>query len=64
MDYSVHTLENAAMILNSPKFFSNRASMSDAARKQISNVARRLQRITAHARSSHPEIFQEFEVIQ
>ncbi|KNC52390.1 protein phosphatase 2C [Thecamonas trahens ATCC 50062] len=62
IDYMCHTLEGAAALLNSQKYFPSRINLKEAdAKPNLQSVARRLYRICAHAFFAHNDAFEEFE---
>ena len=62
IDYICHTLDGAAALLNSNKYFPSRVNMSEADSKaNLQSVARRLYRINAHAYFNHADLFEEYE---
>ncbi|KAF8472070.1 Mob1/phocein [Kalaharituber pfeilii] len=61
IDYSCHTLDHAATILTSSKYFPSRLSLSQQGGKHLSSIFRRLYRIFAHAWFQHREVFWEVE---
>ncbi|KAJ3218488.1 MOB member 4, phocein [Dinochytrium kinnereticum] len=61
IDYIIHTLDGATMLLNSPKYFPSRISIPESSHKHYQNIARRLYRVFAHAWYQHPDVFEEFE---
>jgi hypothetical protein len=61
IDYMVHTVTQSAQILNNPKLFPNRISISEKGMKEIKTITRRIYRIFAFSYFVHPEQFFEFE---
>lgn len=61
IDYITHTLDNAAMILCSTKYFPSRLSLTGNGTKHLSSIFRRLYRIFAHAWFQHRDVFWEVE---
>ncbi|ORY97844.1 Mob1/phocein [Syncephalastrum racemosum] len=61
IDYIIHTLDGATMLLNNAKYFPSRISIPEPSLVQFQSIARRLYRIFAHAYFHHPEIYQPFE---
>ncbi|VDN44521.1 unnamed protein product [Gongylonema pulchrum] len=62
IDYTRHTLDGAAALLNSNKYFPSRVSIKESSIAKIGSVCRRVYRIFAHAYFHHPELFEKFEV--
>eukprot|EP00993_Chasmostoma_nieuportense_P004629 NODE_5287_length_674_cov_20.394881_g5124_i0.p1 GENE.NODE_5287_length_674_cov_20.394881_g5124_i0~~NODE_5287_length_674_cov_20.394881_g5124_i0.p1 ORF type:complete len:212 (+),score=60.06 NODE_5287_length_674_cov_20.394881_g5124_i0:30-665(+) len=63
MDYSLHTIDGAATVLNSQRYFADRANI-EAGKESFqlfSNMLRRLYRIFAHTYYHHREEFEAFE---
>ncbi|KAI9280273.1 Mob1/phocein [Umbelopsis sp. AD052] len=61
IDYIVHTLDGATMLLNNSKYFPSRISIPEPSLKHLQAIARRLYRIFAHAYFHHREAFEFFE---
>ncbi|KAI8143806.1 Mob1/phocein [Fennellomyces sp. T-0311] len=61
IDYIIHTLDGAAMLLNNSKYFPSRISIPEPSLKHFQSIARRLYRIFAHAYFHHREIYESFE---
>ncbi|GAB5589860.1 hypothetical protein Unana1_04760 [Umbelopsis nana] len=61
IDYVVHTLDGATMLLNNSKYFPSRISIPEPSLKHLQAIARRLYRIFAHAYFHHRETFEFFE---
>ncbi|KAJ8663639.1 hypothetical protein O0I10_000887 [Lichtheimia ornata] len=61
IDYIIHTLDGAAMLLNNSKYFPSRISIPQPSLKHFQSIARRLYRVFAHAYFHHREIYQTFE---
>lgn len=61
IDYTRHTLDGAACLLNSYKYFPSRVSIKDTSVAKLGSVCRRVYRIFSHAYFHHPKIFNEFE---
>ncbi|KAL1928872.1 hypothetical protein VTP01DRAFT_2658 [Rhizomucor pusillus] len=61
IDYIIHTLDGASMLLNNSKYFPSRISIPEPSLKHFQSIARRLYRIFAHAYFHHREIYQSFE---
>ncbi|KAI5777832.1 mob1 family protein [Geopyxis carbonaria] len=61
IDYSTHTLDQAATMLCSTKFFPSRLSLAQQSTKHLASIFRRLYRIFAHAWFQHRHCFWEVE---
>lgn len=61
IDYTRHTLDGAAALLNSNKYFPSRVSIKESSIAKIGSVCRRIYRIFSHAYFHHPELFEKFE---
>ncbi|XP_033152807.1 MOB kinase activator-like 4 isoform X1 [Drosophila mauritiana] len=65
IDYTRHTLDGAACLLNSNKYFpssvSPRVSIKESSVTKLGSVCRRVYRIFSHAYFHHRRIFDEFE---
>ncbi|CAO3703433.1 unnamed protein product [Rhizopus stolonifer] len=61
IDYTIHTLDGATILLNNSKYFPSRISIPEPSLKHFQSVARRLYRIFAHAYFHHREIYEFFE---
>jgi hypothetical protein len=61
VDYTRHTLDGAASLLNSNKYFPSRVSIRDASLQKLNSVCRRVYRIFSHAFYHHRTIYDEFE---
>jgi len=61
IDYTRHTLDGAACLLNSCKYFPSRVSIKEASVGKLGSVCRRVYRIFSHAYFHHRRIFDEFE---
>lgn len=61
IDYSTHTLDHAATMLTSTKFFPSRLSLQHNSVKHLASIFRRLYRIFAHAWFQHRPVFWEVE---
>ncbi|KAF8243336.1 Mob1/phocein, partial [Wilcoxina mikolae CBS 423.85] len=61
IDYSTHTLDQAATMLTSTKYFPSRLSLHQASVKHLASIFRRLYRIFAHAWFQHSHVFWEVE---
>ncbi|KAH8394692.1 hypothetical protein KR222_002036 [Zaprionus bogoriensis] len=67
IDYTRHTLDGAACLLNSNKYFpssvhpAHRVSIKESSVTKLGSVCRRVYRIFSHAYFHHRRIFDEFE---
>jgi len=61
IDYTRHTLDGAACLLNSSKYFPSRNSIKESSVQKLGSVCRRVYRIFSHAYFHHRPIFDEFE---
>ncbi|KAI8338989.1 preimplantation protein [Chlamydoabsidia padenii] len=61
IDYIIHTLDGATILLNNAKYFPSRISIPEPSLKHFQSIARRLYRIFAHAYFHHREIYEVFE---
>lgn len=61
IDYTRHTLDGAACLLNSNKYFPSRVSIKESSVAKLGSVCRRVYRIFSHAYYHHRHIFDEFE---
>ncbi|XP_017460776.1 PREDICTED: MOB kinase activator-like 4 [Rhagoletis zephyria] len=61
IDYTRHTLDGAACLLNSNKYFPSRVSIKESSVTKLGSVCRRVYRIFSHAYYHHEPIFNEFE---
>ncbi|XP_067934110.1 MOB-like protein phocein [Watersipora subatra] len=61
IDYTRHTLDGAACLLNSSKYFPSRNTIKDTSVQKLGSVCRRVYRIFSHAYFHHRIIFDEFE---
>lgn len=61
IDYTRHTLDGAACLLNSNRYFPSRVSIKESSVAKLGSVCRRIYRIFSHAYFHHREIFDEFE---
>lgn len=61
IDYTRHTLDGAACLLNSNKYFPSRVSIKENSVMKLGSVCRRVYRIFSHAYYHHRTIFDEFE---
>ncbi|KAK0160355.1 hypothetical protein PV328_007775 [Microctonus aethiopoides] len=61
IDYTRHTLDGAACLLNSNKYFPSRVSIKESSVAKLGSVCRRVYRIFSHAYFHHLTIFDPFE---
>jgi len=61
VDYTRHTLDGAASLLNSNKYFPSRVSIKDSSVSKLGSVCRRVYRVFSHAYFHHPALFKDFE---
>jgi len=61
IDYTRHTLDGAACLLNSNKYFPSRVSIKESSVAKLGSVCRRVYRIFSHAYFHHRQIFDDFE---
>jgi len=61
IDYTRHTLDGAACLLNSNKYFPSRVSIKESSVAKLGSVCRRVYRIFSHAYFHHRQIFDTFE---
>lgn len=61
IDYTRHTLDGAALLLNSSKYFPSRVSMKQTSVAKLGSISRRVYRIFSHAFYHHKHIFLDFE---
>ncbi|KAG0635273.1 hypothetical protein HOY80DRAFT_460503 [Tuber brumale] len=61
IDYSTHTLDQAATLLCTTRYFPSRLSLHTASLKHLASIFRRLYRIFAHAWFQHRSVFWEVE---
>ena len=61
VDYTRHTLDGAASLLNSNKYFPSRVSIKDSSVSKLGSICRRVYRVFSHAYFHHPSLFKEFE---
>ncbi|XP_023220089.1 MOB-like protein phocein [Centruroides sculpturatus] len=61
IDYTRHTLDGAACLLNSNKYFPSRVSIKESSVAKLGSVCRRVYRIFSHAYFHHRAVFDEFE---
>ncbi|KAG9271054.1 MOB-like protein phocein [Astyanax mexicanus] len=61
IDYTRHTLDGAACLLNSNKYFPSRVSIKESSVAKLGSVCRRIYRIFSHAYFHHRQIFDTYE---
>lgn len=61
IDYSTHTLDQAATMLTSTKYFPSRLSLHQGSVRHLASIFRRLYRIFAHAWFQHRHVFWDVE---
>lgn len=61
IDYTRHTLDGAAALLNSNKYFPSRVTIKESSVAKLGSVCRRVYRIFSHAYYHHKSIYDEFE---
>ncbi|XP_077977938.1 MOB-like protein phocein isoform X2 [Glandiceps talaboti] len=61
IDYTRHTLDGAASLLNSNKYFPSRVSIKESSVAKLGSVCRRIYRIFSHAYFHHRTLFDEYE---
>ncbi|ENN81593.1 MOB kinase activator-like 4 [Dendroctonus ponderosae] len=61
IDYTRHTLDGAACLLNSNKYFPSRVSLKACSVYKLGSVCRRVYRIFSHAYFHHRQVFDDFE---
>ena len=61
IDYTRHTLDGAAALLNSTKYFPSRVTIKESSVAKLGSVCRRVYRIFSHAYYHHKSIYDEFE---
>lgn len=61
IDYTRHTLDGAACLLNSNKYFPSRVTIKESSVAKLGSVCRRVYRIFSHAFFHHRQIFDDFE---
>lgn len=61
IDYTRHTLDGAAALLNSNKYFPSRITIKESSIAKIGSVCRRVYRIFSHTYYHHAELFEKFE---
>lgn len=61
IDYTRHTLDGAASLLNSSKYFPSRVTVRESTLAKLASVCRRLYRIFSHTYYHHYKVFDLFE---
>ncbi|XP_022652793.1 MOB kinase activator-like 4 [Varroa jacobsoni] len=61
IDYTRHTLDGAACLLNSNKYFPSRVSIKESSVAKLGSICRRVYRIFSHAYYHHRALFDQFE---
>lgn len=61
INYTRHTLDGAASLLNSTKYFPSRVTIKESSVAKLGSVCRRVYRIFSHAYYHHFTVFDEFE---
>uniref|UniRef100_A0AC35UA79 MOB-like protein phocein n=1 Tax=Rhabditophanes sp. KR3021 TaxID=114890 RepID=A0AC35UA79_9BILA len=61
IDYTRHTLDGTASLLNSNRYFPSRVNIKESSLSKIGSVCRRIYRIFGHAYFHHRSIFDDFE---
>ncbi|VDD74948.1 unnamed protein product, partial [Mesocestoides corti] len=61
INYTRHTLDGAACLLNSSKYFPSRVTIKESSIAKLSSVCRRVYRIFSHAYYHHRCLFDDFE---
>ncbi|KAK3747011.1 hypothetical protein QZH41_011958 [Actinostola sp. cb2023] len=61
IDYTRHTLDGAASLLNSNKYFPSRVSIKESSVAKLGSVCRRVYRIFSHAFFHHRTLYDTFE---
>jgi len=61
IDYTRHTLDGAACLLNSNRYFPSRVNIKETSVQKLGSVCRRIYRIFSHAYFHHRQIYDEFE---
>ena len=62
IDYTRHTLDGAASLLNSNRYFPSRVNIKETSVSKLGSVCRRVYRIFSHAYYHHRAIYDQFEV--
>lgn len=61
IDYTRHTLDGAAALLNNNRYFPSRITIKESSLAKIGSICRRIYRIFSHAYFHHRSIFDKFE---
>lgn len=61
IDYTRHTLDSAATLINNNKYFPSRVIIKESSVAKLGSVCRRVYRIFSHAYYHHYTVFEEFE---
>ena len=61
IDYTRHTLDGAACLLNSNRYFPSRVNIKESSVQKLGSICRRIYRIFSHAYFHHRPIYDEFE---
>lgn len=61
IDYTRHTLDGAACLLNSNRYFPSRVNIKESSVSKLGSVCRRVYRIFSHAYYHHRAIYDQFE---
>ena len=56
-----HTLDGAASIMNSAKYFPSRVNVKESSVGKLGSICRRVYRIFSHAFFNHRQLFDDFE---
>jgi hypothetical protein len=62
IDYTRHTLDGAACLLNSNRYFPSRVNIKESSVQKLGSVCRRIYRIFSHAYFHHRTIYDQFEL--
>lgn len=61
IDYTRHTLDGAACLLNSNRYFPSRVNIKESSVQKLGSICRRIYRIFSHAYFHHRKIYDDFE---
>ena len=61
LDYTRHTLDGAACLLNSNRYFPSRVHIKESSGQKLGSVCRRIYRIFSHAYFHHRGVYDQFE---
>lgn len=61
IDYTRHTLDGAACLLNSNKYFPSRVNIKEGSMTKLVSVTRRIYRIFSHTYFHHRNLFDQYE---